>query len=129
PPQRAPKPHLRNLHVRPDPQKKKNGPVIDFVGHRLNKNRTVQITNAALDYTIRVAQNPELPAPRRVKLSTLRYRRYLAQHAHDIEAPFLERDRVPRQRGDPRHLGFDFIHELADLRCRGFGLLALNLNE
>jgi hypothetical protein len=53
----------------------------------------------------------------------------LAQQAHGIEAPFLQCDRVPGQWGNPGHLVFDFFHELADPRCREFGLPALNLNE
>ena len=88
-------------HIRFGPINQINWPVIDFVGHRLDEKRIVRIINMALNHIHRVARNSELLASRRVKLSDLRYRRYLAQQPNDIEAPFLERDRVPRQRGDP----------------------------
>jgi hypothetical protein len=53
----------------------------------------------------------------------------LAQHAHDIEAPFLERDRVQGRQGDPGHLGFDLFYELVDLLCRELGLSLFNASK
>src|SRR6266403_960250 len=118
-----------DCHIRFGPINEINRPVIDLIRHRLDENRIVRIINVALGYIHRVARNSEFFASRRVKLSDLRYRRDLAQQAHGIETPFLQCDRVPGQWDDPGHLGFDFFHELADARCRGFGLPALNLNE
>ena len=82
-----------------------------------------------LGYIHRVARNPEFLASHRVKSSDFRYRWYLAQQPHGIEASFLQCDRVPGQWGDPGHLGFDLFYELVDLLCCELGLLLFNASE
>ena len=69
----------------------------------------------ARNHIHRGARNAELLASGGINLSDFRYRRYLAQQAHRIEAPFLERDPVPGEGGDPGQLGFDVCYEVADL--------------
>src|SRR5262249_52682205 len=48
---------------------------------------------------------------------------------HRIETPRLGHARAPRQKGGPRHVAFDFLHELVDPRRGGFGLSALDANK
>ena len=53
----------------------------------------------------------------------------LAQQPQRVEAALLDRARRPRQLRGPAELAFDFLDELADLRRRRLGLLALDADQ
>src|SRR5262249_8388652 len=97
-------------------------PVKDVVGDRLHENSIAGIVSSARTHIHAVPRNRQSLAPRCIKLSKPRHRRHLTQQTHRIETPRLGHARAPRRKGGPRHVAFDFLHELADPRRGGFGL-------
>ena len=67
--------------------------------------------------------------PVEIELRQLGDRRHLAQETQRVEAALLQRARRPGQLHGPAELALDLLDELADLRRRGLGLLALDADQ
>ena len=104
-------------------------PVIDLPGHRLGEFRVLRQVEPAADDVHGEPRDAKLLLAARIELRQLGDGRHLAQETQGVEAALLERARRPGQLHGPAELALDLLDELADLRGRGFGLLALDADQ
>ena len=103
--------------------------VIDLLRHRLGEFRVLRQVEPAADHVHGEPRHPELLLAGRIELRQLGDGRHLAQQPQRVEAALLERARRPGQLRGPAELALDLLDELADLRGRGLGLLALDADQ
>ena len=103
--------------------------VIDLPRHRLGEFRVFRQVEPAADHVHGEPRHPELLLAGRIELRQLGDRGHLAQETQRVEAALLERARRPGQLHGPAELALDLLDELADLRRRGLGLLALDADQ
>ena len=103
--------------------------VIDLLRHRLGEFRVLRQVEPAADDVHGEPRHPKLLLAGRIELRQLGDGRHLAQEPQGVEAALLERARRPGQLHGPAELALDLLDELADLRGRGLGLLALDADQ
>ena len=125
----APRPGDRQRHVGLRLAAEIDRAVVDLVGHRLSEFRVLRKVGSASDHIHGEARDPQALLAGGVELGQLGDRRHLAQQTQRIEPPLVDRAGRPRQLGGPAELALDLLDELADLRRRRLGLLALDADK